>query len=169
MVSSPSKSVRRQAFQLLAGFHGAPVAPRNAAAQRSTSEINSIFLHFVRKSKILDDSRGSITTYESLPFPSMENGVGPCIFVHSMVHRYGASLLLSLSSERTRRGAPAPSTAASRLLAAKKGSRQARRSRLNNGPSKKDYCPNMNIRPSPLYSSPSSHSNLMPRQTSGKL
>ena len=53
-----------------------------------------------------------------------------------------------------------PSTAASRLLAAKNG-RQARRSRgrrrrLNNGPSKKDYCPNMNIRPSPLYSSPSS-------------
>ena len=41
-VVSSSKSVRRQAFQLLAGFHGAPVAPRNAAAQISTSALNSL-------------------------------------------------------------------------------------------------------------------------------
>ena len=40
--SASSKSVRRQAFQLLVGFHGAPVAPRNAAAQISTSALNSL-------------------------------------------------------------------------------------------------------------------------------
>ena len=42
VVSSSSKSVRRQAFQLLAGFHGAPEAPRNAAAQRSTSALKRL-------------------------------------------------------------------------------------------------------------------------------
>ena len=76
-------------------------------------------------------------------------------------HRYGALLFLFRTNERgkTRR-------AASRLLAAKRHTRRSgcRRRRLNNDPSKKDYCPNMNIRQSPL-SPLLSLSHLMPSHT----